>query len=234
MEPLRYGKLDCDPIEASGLIRAMMPSNVRVLDVGCGVGALTEAVNADKNNTVLCIEPDPVRAEAARDRGLSVYVGLLDDDFIRTQGKFDVIVFADVLEHLTDPAAMLQKAVSCLAADGMIISSVPNVAHWTVRMRLLIGRFDYDKWGIMDATHLRWFTTRSMLALYDNQGLAVVDLRHSAGTMLDIYGRAPFRLAPRGLLRTVVATLTRWLPNLFGCQHVIKAKVRGGDPVAAA
>ena len=232
MEPLRYGKLDCDPVEASGLIRDMMPSNARVLDVGCGVGALTEAVNAGKNNTVLCIEPDPVRAQTVRDRGLSVHPGLLDDEFVKTQGKFDVVVFADVLEHLVDPAAMLQKAILCLAPGGAIISSVPNVAHWTVRLRLLFGRFEYDKWGIMDATHLRWFTTRSMVALYANQGLDVVDLSHSAGTMLDVYGRAPFRWMPKGLLRGAVVRLARWLPNLFGCQHVIKATVRGTAPAS--
>ena len=223
-EPLRYGKLDCEPTEASGLIRSMLPSGVRVLDVGCGTGALTLAVNEGKGNTVLCIEPDPVRAEAARQNGLAVYAGLLDEDFVRTQGKFDAIVFADVLEHLVDPAAALRTAMACLVPGGVIISSVPNVAHWTVRLRLLFGRFDYDKWGIMDATHLRWFTTKSMISLYTNQGLDILEVTHSSGNMLDVYNRRPLSFIPGRARRKIVNAATKSLPDLFGCQHLIKAR----------
>jgi 2-polyprenyl-3-methyl-5-hydroxy-6-metoxy-1,4-benzoquinol methylase len=210
--------------EVSGIMRRWMPTNVRVLDIGCGSGTITLETNRDKNNSVLCVEPDPVRAEISASRGLEVICGLADQQLLRERGPFDVIVFSDVLEHLAAPADMIELAASGLAPGGFIMASVPNVAHWTVRLKLLIGRFDYASSGIMDATHLRWFTEKTVRALFASQGFDVLSISASAGTWMGTYKRFPFNLLPERMRDSLVVWLTRVAPNLFGCQHVIKAE----------
>src|SRR5205823_7166679 len=93
------------------------------------------------------------------------------------EGGFDAIVCADVLEHLRDPAAALAAVRHALAPDGEVVISIPNVAHLWVRLSLLAGRFDYAERGILDRTHLRFFTRRTLLALLARAGLAVDELR---------------------------------------------------------
>ena len=219
-DPLRYGKLLEDPFEPPGIMRRMMPSNVRVLDVGCGAGGGTLVMNAGKHNEVLGIEPDPRRAEAARSRGLDVRQMLFDADALSGLGRFDVVVLADVLEHQADPAAMLGLVRRCLAPQGRVLISAPNVAHWTVRLGLLFGRFDYRDSGLMDATHLRWFTERSLLAFVRRCGFEVVEVAHASGAWM-----AAYRIVPRFLRRRCVRGLVVLNPRLFGCQHVISVRM---------
>jgi len=201
-----------------------MPENVRVLDVGCAAGALTLRTTRGKHNDVIGIEPDPTRADVAKSRGLNVICGLLDQDFISANKPFDVIMFSDVLEHVAAPGPLLALASQALAKDGVILASVPNVAHWTVRLNLLFGRFEYASWGIMDATHLRWFTMKSARRLFEAQGFQVTHMSTSAGTWMLEYRNLPLKLVPGPLQRLVVRTLSRVLPTLFGAQIVIRAR----------
>jgi 2-polyprenyl-3-methyl-5-hydroxy-6-metoxy-1,4-benzoquinol methylase len=224
-EPLRYGDGDAaDPCEAPGIIRSLMPEGVRVLDVGCGAGGQTVAINRGKHNDVLCVEPDELRNAAARAKGLTVHQGSFDATFPRAFGTFDVIIFADVLEHLVDPSAALRLAQGCLNPGGTLFVSVPNVAHWTVRLRLLMGKFDYQDGGIMDATHLRWFTRSSLIALLQNEGFAVTSIAGTAGLWMSEYQRLPFRLVPPKIRRLIVRVLLRFFPRLMACQHVVESR----------
>ena len=220
-DPLRYSEGIIDAHESPGIMRSFVPSNARVLDVGSGTGGVTEIVNRGKNNIVLCVEPDPLRADSAKSRGLSVYTGPFDEEFAKLHGKFDAITFGDVLEHVADPAKMLSIAKRCLSPGGVIILSVPNVAHWILRVGLLIGKFDYTETGIMDATHLRWFTQNTLVMLLANQGFEVVSLRHSAGLWMPEYRIIPYRIR-----KVLLFPLLRVFPRLFGCQHVLKAPTR--------
>src|SRR5262245_42234591 len=88
----------------------------------------------------------------------AVFQTSVSEEFLREHGRFDTIVLADVIEHLPDPAEMVSLLKQGLVPDGSIVASVPNVAHWFVRIDLLRGSFNYQEMGIMDATHLRWFT----------------------------------------------------------------------------
>ena len=87
-----------------------------------------------------------------------VFCGVLTEDYLRRQGPFDVVILADILEHLAEPAALLRLVARELNPGGMVLISVPNVARWSVRWHLMRGRFDYTETGIMDVTHLSWFT----------------------------------------------------------------------------
>ncbi len=127
---------------------------------------------------------------------------------VRQMEPFDVVMFADVLEHLADPFSLLCIAKTALAPAGSIVASVPNTAHWSVRSDLFRGRFEYRKWGIMDATHLRWFTSSSLRFLFESAGLSVQAERVTAGIDLDCYSeRLPWRRMSR---KTRASLVRRW------------------------
>ena len=182
-------------------------------------------MNRGKNNEVIGVEPDPQRAAIARARGVEVISDAFDKDLLERLEPFDVIVFADVLEHLPDPAEVLGLASSALKPGGVILASVPNVAHWTVRVNLLLGRFNYRPTGIMDSTHLRWFTARTFEELFHRKNMEVLASTQTAGVELPVYA-SRFRWLPRAVVHRMVRALARAFPRLFGCQHVVKARPR--------
>jgi SAM-dependent methyltransferase len=223
LNALRYDGHSDHPLEVAGMLHSFMPSHVRVLDVGCGTGSATLIANRDRGNTVISVEPDVRRAEVARSRGLTVHIGYLDETFLAANAPFDVVMASDVLEHTARPEELLKLMTRALKADGIVLVSVPNVAHWSVRLNLLLGRFDYEPMGIMDATHLRWFTSKSIAALFERCGLQLIEMRQTAGVELPVYGRGFLRRFTRSK-RYAIRGLTKALPLLFGVQHVLKAR----------
>jgi methionine biosynthesis protein MetW len=221
LDPLRYASQIADPAEASGIVRKLMPEHVRVLDIGCGTGGLTLVVNEGKDNRVLAIEASPERAAVAAEHGVDVIVGVADKRTLARLGRFDVVVLMDVLEHVSSPADLLDTAIEALVSGGRVIASVPNVAHWTVRARLLLGRWDYQPVGIMDATHLRWFTRATLTKLFKSRGLQVTAVEPAAGAWMAEY-RSLLGLVPGGLRRDLIAAAARIAPTLFASQFVVE------------
>jgi methionine biosynthesis protein MetW len=225
-DPLRYdAHSQADPLEVAGIFRSFLPDRARILDVGCGTGSLTTIVTKGKNAEVCGIEPDDVRAGVARSRGIDVFCGTLTEQYLSTRAPFDVILFADVLEHVPNPAALLRLAARGLKPNGIVLISVPNVAHWSTRLHLLRGHFDYTDIGIRDATHLRWFTLRTIENLLRSEGFEVLAYKPAAGVWMKEYNAVPWRLLPRRLRSQLIAALTRTMPPLFACQHVLKARL---------
>lgn len=224
LDPLRYdGHIDA-PQEVARMLADLVPVGSRVLDVGCGTGSVSRIIADTRDAKIIGIEPDPCRATAARARGLQVHEQLFTPAVLQLLEAFDVIVFADVLEHVADPGNFLQLALRALLPGGRVIASVPNVAHWSVRLDLLRGRFDYQPVGIRDATHLRWFTAETVRSLFETNGLRVISLQHTAGVTLPEYeNRRPWRWMPRDRRHAIVRALARRLPLLFGCQHIVHA-----------
>ena len=223
IDPLRYDGQRDDPSEVAGILRALMPSNVSVLDVGCGTGSITVIANRGHDNLIVAVEPDTARAEMAASRGVNVHNCYLDEAFIEKHGQYDVVMSSDVLEHTPDPHRFLNLLVKATTQNGLLLISVPNVAHWSVRLNLFFGRFDYEPCGIMDVTHLRWFTAKSILALFKDCDLEVTVLRHTTGFDLPIYNRGLLRLIPGRLKRPAIRMFTTLFPKLFGVQHVLVA-----------
>jgi len=116
---------------------------------------------------------DPRLAEKARPIYDRFYQIDVDGFEFPERHEYDLIIFADVLEHLADPAAILRRCFASLKDDGMIIISVPNVANIVVRLSLLFGRFDYGDRGILDRTHLRFFTLKSLTDMLEQCGLKI-------------------------------------------------------------
>jgi hypothetical protein len=120
---------------------------------------------------------------------------------------------------------MLQLARQVLEPDGVVIASVPNIAHWSVRWKLLCGRFDYQSCGIMDATHLRWFTKRTLRDLFESSGYRVDVIQQTVGIGDPAYHEYFFWrwFRPRRYRIPLIRWLVKTFPCLFGYQHVIRA-----------
>ncbi|MGQ0615840.1 MAG: class I SAM-dependent methyltransferase [Acidimicrobiia bacterium] len=150
----------------------------RVLDIGCGTGH-TARLLAQRGCSVVGVELDEAAAVMAAAWCEKVVVCDLDVTDLRDKldgDTFDTIVAADVLEHLRDPVAVLQTLTPLLRPGGRVLVSVPNVAHGSVRLALMTGRFDYNDIGILDRTHLRFFTVHSVQQLFAAAGYAVEQL----------------------------------------------------------
>jgi SAM-dependent methyltransferase len=147
----------------------------RALDVGAADGFLAELLTR-QGWQVTALERDPAQAAKARGRCHDVIIADLDEAAPRLEGVFDVIVYGDVLEHLADPLPVLVALNRSLAPGGRVIVSVPNVAHLWVRLSLLLGRWEYADRGILDRTHVRFFTRRSFARLLGDAGLDLEEL----------------------------------------------------------
>ncbi len=153
------------------------PGHRRVLDVGCGAGALGGRwKRARPDCDVWGLERDERAAQlaAARlDRVLRLDLDDLDD-LPDGAGLFDLIALGDVLEHLREPQRLLRALVRSLTPIGEVVISVPNVAHWSVLVELLAGRFTYRDEGLLDRTHVHLFTPTTCRSLLDEVGLTTV------------------------------------------------------------
>ena len=174
-----------------------------VLDIGCATGVVARALK-ELGCRVTGVEvSDDMAREAARHAD-EVVVGDISRAETREKlaGPYDCIVFADVLEHLVDPWETLRWARELLADGGCVLASIPNVAYYEVRFGLLAGRFEYTRFGILDDTHLRFFTLKTAKQLFIDSGYTVSEVaRVNAGKR-----RIPARI---------------W-PEMFALQFVLK------------
>lgn len=136
---------------------------------------------------------------------------------------FDVVIAADVLEHLRNGERLLQQLGTRVVPGGRVIVCVPNFGHWYPRLRSVLGAFDYDQRGILDRTHIRFFTRRSALRMMRRNGFTVTRIAVT-GTPLDLLGdaRRPLRRAAAAVDRFLV----RIRPTLFGYQFVLELAPR--------
>lgn len=177
------------------------PSNV--LDVGCSNGVLLDYLK--KQNGALYavgIEYDSVLAGEAISRADKVIVSDLDNFDVETLGntKFDLIVFADVLEHTKEPYIVLKKILKLASENAQIVISLPNIQHWTAIKNLLICQWPQRERGLFDKTHLRFFTLRSIQELAVASGLEIEEISRKyritdAASKINLFSRL-FALGP--------------------------------------
>lgn len=159
---------------------SMVPMNSLVLDVGCHTGILAEALRKKNNARVIGIDTDQNALEIASPRMEKVLQIDVErsgwDTELCSKGffDFDAVIFGDVLEHTRDPMTILKSTRSLLKQDGRIIVSIPNVAHWRVRFGLFFGNFQYADSGILDRTHLRFFTSVTARAMIEECGYKII------------------------------------------------------------
>jgi len=160
-------------------------------------------------------ELDPDAADRARRVCGEVHVGDLSTfDPEQLDGRYDVLLFGDILEHLVDPVAVLRRLGTRLQPDGALVVSVPNIANWTVRLGLLAGRFRYADRGILDRTHLRFFTLATLRSMLVEAGFSVES----------IVGAIPVPLVTAERAARVTHRVGNLRPNLFAYQFVAVAR----------
>ena len=198
-------------------VSAVLESRVSaaILDVGCWNGTLGRVLAHVPGMAIDGVERDREQAEHARRTGYrTVYCLDLNLDSIRTiDRQYDFIFFGDVLEHLQNPLKILQDSRALLSPNGKTLVSLPNIAFLTCRLNHLLGRWNYADYGIMDRTHLRFFTKRSMIELLREAGYDVEWIEGYVG--LSGY---PW------IIRAPLRWLGKVWPSLFAIQIVASAK----------
>lgn len=190
------------------LIVGEVPHNSRVLDAGSAGGYVAEALRSERGCEVVCLDIDAGSVKRAADRGFEAHLVDLDIDEINADG-FDVVVFADVLEHLRHPAVTLRQ----VHGANRVVVSVPNIGHWWARYQLLGGRFPKEPDGLFDRTHLQFLTRATMRDLARDGGWAVTREQH-------VGWRLPGEPRVRGLHRLRQPAAERF-PGLFAYQVVL-------------
>lgn len=203
------------PYRTHWRISNILRQGERVLEIGCGSGALTEHIRA-LGCVVVGVEKEggaAARAEAHCERML---VGDVEDmELDLREGSFDVLLLANVLEHLVNPVTTLLRLLRFLRPEGRVIAAIPNVAHWSIRLRLLFGRFDYAESGILDRTHLHFYTLGTAREMLERAGLEIVES--------DIVPDVPLLRYKRPLAR-LNYKVAHVLPGLFATEALFVAR----------
>jgi 2-polyprenyl-3-methyl-5-hydroxy-6-metoxy-1,4-benzoquinol methylase len=199
-------------------IQALVPNGMKtILDVGCSNGQLGTEIKSKTGARVVGIELSAEMGQVARQQIDKVYIG--NAEKLLASGleneKFDLIIFADVLEHLVDPWTALADSLQMLNPGGYVIASIPNIRHISTLYSLLIkGYWPYNERGIHDTTHLRFFTRRNVLELFQDQKLQidVIDATYRVSDTLSAINLYARRLAVFGL------------KHVFAYQYLIRAR----------
>ncbi len=151
----------------------------RFLEVGCGGGRLGEELKKRRPGAVVHgLELDPHAQEAAGKRLDRVFQADLNRPLPPLEAPYDCVICADILEHLVDPWTTLRRLVATLDAGGHVVASIPNLRFYKVLRELVVrGRFTYRESGVLDSTHLRFFTLPEMRELFTGAGLEVVRVK---------------------------------------------------------
>jgi 2-polyprenyl-3-methyl-5-hydroxy-6-metoxy-1,4-benzoquinol methylase len=157
-----------------------VPKNCRrVVEVGSSSGVLArEYKKLNPNCHYTGIEIDAEYAELSRrfcDDVLHASIENLEDSIFDSLFPTDTWIFADVLEHLVDPWRLLRRIRSRIAGEASIVACIPNVQHWSIQANICGGRFFYEDSGLLDRTHLRWFTRLTIVDLFQSTGFRIVE-----------------------------------------------------------
>lgn len=158
----------------NNIIYGIIKPNSRVLDLGCGKGVLGDFLRKNKKCHVYGLEFDAYLAEQAGSRLDSVICADIRDlHKFSFDEKFDYIVCADIIEHIADPYPVLDAVKGILAPSGCLLASIPNIANWRIRIRLLMGRFEYKPLTITDPGHMRFYTKATAKKMLQDSGYKI-------------------------------------------------------------
>lgn len=148
-----------------------------VLEVGCATGYMTKFLKENYNCVIDCIDIDADAAISAAPYSRKTIVADIENfDFSSLDTKYDVILFADVLEHLRFPENILVKSKYCLKNEGIIVASIPNITHASICNEIANGRFEYRHLGLLDNTHIKFFSRSSLLRMFIDCGFTIEKL----------------------------------------------------------
>jgi 2-polyprenyl-3-methyl-5-hydroxy-6-metoxy-1,4-benzoquinol methylase len=199
-----------------------LPAQSTVLDVGTATGMLARR-NAKLSLRFFGIESNPEWGAIASPFYEKLWLCSFEetpDDALR---GYDAVVLGDVLEHIPTPKIVLNKLVRLQSPSSIFIISVPNVANLWVRLHLLMGHFDYKESGILDHTHLHFFTRKSLIDLVNCAGLEIISIKVTP-IPLELVSPIFITTSFGRLLHAVFSWSTSRLPTLLGYQFILEAK----------
>ena len=194
-----------------------------LLDVGCAGGEISEYASQIGHNVVAV---DLNQPQKQLNRAIFIQHDLDKGLPSTIEGKFDLVICADVLEHLRTPEKLLYELQERLSTSGKIVASIPNFGNWYPRIRVLLGKFDYDARGILDQSHLRFFTKKSFIRIANIAGYDVTKI-WTTGTPFEVMLRgAPTRRISWKTILIILAKIDRTLcylrANLFAYQFIFE------------
>jgi 2-polyprenyl-3-methyl-5-hydroxy-6-metoxy-1,4-benzoquinol methylase len=167
---------------ASAFVARLVGSSKRVLEIGCGPGSITKVLAQQGQCQVTGIELDPAAIEKATPFCDTIIQGDLNDTewphLVDNMPLFDVVVAADVLEHLYNPWTTLKQMVPLIKPNGCLVISLPHVGHAVVASCLMTGDFEYRDWGLLDRTHIRFFGLKNIEELFAQADLKIVEANY--------------------------------------------------------
>lgn len=154
-------------------VAQVVGKNKKVLDIGCANGLFGKYLKKSKN-TVYGIEISDKMAMQAKKNLDKVFTLDIEKEHLPFKNnEFDVILCMDVLEHLFDSKATLQKLKNFLKPNGLLIVTIPNAVHWSMRLHILLGKFNYEEKGLRDSGHIRFFTFSTAISLFKQSGYKI-------------------------------------------------------------
>lgn len=170
--------VDMDSDVAAARVLRMVKPGSKVLEIGAGPGSITRRLSGTLECDVVAVEIDPVALKKLEPFARKVYKLDLNNstwqaDLLKTEGSFDYVIAADVLEHLYDPWTTLSAMKSLLNDTGSVILSLPHVGHAAIAGCLVDEDFEYREWGLLDKTHIRFFGVKNVQDLHEKQGLSI-------------------------------------------------------------
>jgi 2-polyprenyl-3-methyl-5-hydroxy-6-metoxy-1,4-benzoquinol methylase len=194
---------------------ALAGSSGRVLDVGCSTGYLARRL-VERGATVVGIDVDEAAAAEARQICEQVLVGDVETmELPFSEASFDVVLCGDLIEHLRDPEAFLDRVRPVLRQGGRLVLTTPNIANWAMRLGLIAGRWSYTDRGILDRTHVHLFTKKTLEETLERAGYGILEF--------DV--TAPVPIGGPTMERAAHA-IAHLRPSLFAYQFVVAASPR--------
>ncbi len=227
------------PLWADYQVAQLIRPGSTILEIGCATGYIGKFLKEKRNCKMYGIEIDKEAAELAKPYYEKIIVGNIEDDNTLNQltinykpstiNYFDYILCMNVLEHLKHPQKVLIKFKKLLKPEGSVIVCLPNIAHWSIRLKLLFGNFDYEKGvfgtdhgkGIMDETHLRFFTLETMKKLIISAEYKIEHISFDPDKGIPKFHGLFLRIP--GGWKFLKKFYSLW-PTLFGFQFIFKIK----------
>jgi 2-polyprenyl-3-methyl-5-hydroxy-6-metoxy-1,4-benzoquinol methylase len=194
----------------------------KLLDVGAASGILGRAF-LDSGFFLTGLEPNAKWAAMARPYYQKFWEGSIENAPLEIIKGQDVVILADVLEHLSSPECVLEQLIDVQPDGCVFFVSVPNIANISIRINLLLGRFDYQERGILDQTHLHFFTRKTILKLLKSCGLEILEIRVTPVPLALVNPFFDNLVVGRPLCEGLYY-LTKLAPTLLGYQFVIKTQ----------